>query len=389
MGLTLAPPAGAATFDIPCGDVTGLKNAIVHANATPTTPSTINLARRCPYTLRVRFDSTTDGLPPVSSPITLNGNGSTVARAGDAPSFRILEVATHGNLRVNGLIVTGGHGPNGGGLANSGVLTIVGSRVTGNVSDTEGAGILNRASGRATLTATEVNRNSAVSTSAVTSGGGIENKGALRVTSSQVNGNLARSTADSAIGAGIDVELNATVSLLSSQVNDNTADSPGNFAGGAGIDTVGTVALESSQVDGNRAMSAKGTASGAGVRSVGRLVTLDTSEVDGNTSSSPGAGAGGIYTGGDFTINRSHVDGNTAHNTSSSPMFGANGGGIFANFSMTLRGSTVRGNVAGRNGHGGGIFVNGAAKVMLFTTLPTMNTPDNCFPPGSVPGCTG
>src|SRR5438105_13983677 len=77
--LALAPPASAATFNIACGDVAGLKNAINQANATPTTPSTINLAARCPYVLATPVSATNDGLPPVASPITLKGNGSAIA----------------------------------------------------------------------------------------------------------------------------------------------------------------------------------------------------------------------------------------------------------------------------------------------------------------------
>jgi hypothetical protein len=45
----------------------------------------------------------------------------------------------------------------------------------------------------------------------------------------------------------------------------------------------------------------------------------------------------------------------------------------------------VTGNTAA---HGGGIFNNGGT-VTLAKTPVTGNTPDNCEPPGTVPGCTG
>jgi hypothetical protein len=50
-----------------------------------------------------------------------------------------------------------------------------------------------------------------------------------------------------------------------------------------------------------------------------------------------------------------------------------------------LNHSQVTGNTAS---HGGGIFNNGGT-VTLSATSVTGNNPDNCEPPGSIPGCTG
>src|SRR5207302_1963832 len=122
------------------------------------------------------------------------------------------------NLRLNGLTITGGRGASGGGLSNSGSLTLIQCRVTANGSDSDGGGIANDATGRLTLDSTQVTNNRVVSSSMVASGGGIEDAGALRLTSSMVNNNLVRSTADAAIGAGIDVALGGTVTLNTSQV---------------------------------------------------------------------------------------------------------------------------------------------------------------------------
>jgi hypothetical protein len=52
---------------------------------------------------------------------------------------------------------------------------------------------------------------------------------------------------------------------------------------------------------------------------------------------------------------------------------------------LTLNHSQVTGNTAS---HGGGIFNNGGT-VSLSATSVTGNNPDNCEPPGSIPGCTG
>jgi hypothetical protein len=50
-----------------------------------------------------------------------------------------------------------------------------------------------------------------------------------------------------------------------------------------------------------------------------------------------------------------------------------------------LNHSQVTGNTAA---HGGGIFNNGGT-VTLSATSVTGNNPDNCEPPGTIPGCTG
>jgi len=40
------------------------------------------------------------------------------------------------------------------------------------------------------------------------------------------------------------------------------------------------------------------------------------------------------------------------------------------------------------NAQGGGIF-NSGSTVTLVASLVTQNSPNNCRPPGSVPGCSG
>ncbi|MEV6841533.1 hypothetical protein AB0N17_45065 [Streptomyces sp. NPDC051133] len=62
-----------------------------------------------------------------------------------------------------------------------------------------------------------------------------------------------------------------------------------------------------------------------------------------------------------------------------------NGGGIFNVGTLTLTRSMLGHNTAGAQG--GGIYNDGTAQ--LRGSRVVANTPDNCFPPGTVPGCTG
>ena len=83
------------------------------------------------------------GLPTIRSAITINGNGSTIRRAPNAPDFRILVVGETGSLRVLNTTVTGGravdvggstpYGDAGGGIyVNGGFLTLIHTTLSGN-----------------------------------------------------------------------------------------------------------------------------------------------------------------------------------------------------------------------------------------------------------------
>ncbi|MEV7522379.1 hypothetical protein [Streptomyces sp. NPDC091371] len=60
-------------------------------------------------------------------------------------------------------------------------------------------------------------------------------------------------------------------------------------------------------------------------------------------------------------------------------------GGLYNVGTTSLTGSAVTGN---RAAAGGGVF-EAAGAVTLSATAVAANTPDNCAPQGSVPGCTG
>jgi hypothetical protein len=126
-------------------------------------------------------------------------------------------------------------------------------------------------------------------------------------------------------------------------------------------------------------------------------MTLNKSEVNGNTAAGSGvfASGGGIVSAEGppgsvpttLTLNNSSVNNNRA---------GGDGGGIANGIplpgpmplpggALTLNHSQVTGNTAA---HGGGIF-NNDGTVSLAATSVTGNTPDNCEPPGTIAGCTG
>ena len=83
------------------------------------------------------------GLPEISSRITIEGNGSTIARQMGSPDFGLIAVkglfpgGTHGDLTLHGVTLSGGSWF--GGVQNRGALTIKNSIISGNT----GAGVFN------------------------------------------------------------------------------------------------------------------------------------------------------------------------------------------------------------------------------------------------------
>jgi hypothetical protein len=218
----------------------------------------------------------TVGTPSITSIITLNGNGFTIARDAGAPNFGILAVAAGGDLTLNATIITGGSFFPGAGINNAlgGTLTLNNSTVSGNHADpgsNRGGGIRN--SGTATL------NHSAVSGNSAQFGGGIDNDGGvLTLINSTISGNTAL------IGGGISTttNFNGNVTLNNSTVSENTT-----INGGAGITVLaGTLTLNNSTVSGN---TTNGQGGGINTQFASQtVVTLNNSTVSGNSATSGG-----------------------------------------------------------------------------------------------------
>ncbi|MYZ34785.1 hypothetical protein GT002_06610 [Streptomyces sp. SID4917] len=156
------------------------------------------LAPFCTYTLTSAHGSGSDdgpvGLPPITTPITMAGLGTTITRAPSATPFRILEVngaasvpGTNGRLDLAAVTISGGRAVApfpGGGIANrGGEVSLLAGAVTRNTA-VAGGGIYTD-SGTVSLTATSVTGNTATS-----SGGGVyENSGAVILLASNISGN--------------------------------------------------------------------------------------------------------------------------------------------------------------------------------------------------------
>ncbi|MEW2260071.1 hypothetical protein [Streptomyces sp. NPDC047869] len=429
-----ALPAYAGSTHVPCS-VQALVKAISAANASPGA-DTLRLERKCTYRL-LTPNNAGNGLPTITSRITIDGNGATITRARSAPDFRILHVGVAGDLTLNKTTISGGVATDcpgapsppfppgivcGGGIDNQGVLTVNHSRVINNAASSavyvEGGGI-DSDGPSATLNDTEVSGNTVQYTGtevSVAAGGGIANDGPVTINRSRVHHNTTsvrantgsfatgaiavfaqltikgstisdnRSSAPGGTARGA-VNNSATVTVTDTIFRNNTADAPHGTANGGAVANGGTMSLTDSLITGNTATAKDGTVTGGGisVSPVGDLTLSRTTVRDNAATASGGTARGGGISnllGGTVRTDQSGITKNSA----SAPGGGtAQGGGIFnAIGSTTLNKSTVTDN---RAGDGGGIF-KASGTVTLNDTLVKRNHPNNCAPPGSVPGCT-
>jgi chitodextrinase len=298
--VAVASPALALTT--PC-TTAALIAAISTANSTN---GTVTLTSGCTYTLTA-INNTNDaggvGLPRITRNVTIQGSGATITRstAAGTPVFRIFDVSSAGSLTLNSVTISNGLANNGqqggGGIFNSGTLTVTGSTFSGNVAPT--------ATG--------------------TSGGAINSHGTLTVSTSTFTNNTAQE------GGGVFNQKTATIT--NDTFSNNTATI---FGGGALLNAAGTMRVTGSTFTGN-------TGPGGGAIDNDTTLNISNSTFTGNSAGSNGGGA--IDNFGPTTITQSTFSGNSSS-------FGAN---IlnFTGFTLSLSMSIVASGQGGPNCGGG------------------------------------
>ena len=354
----LAGSTQAAIFNVNCGQTDDLIDAIMIANNNGGADKiNLNVDKQvdCVYPLTA-VDNVIDGpngLPSITSEITINGHQSTIRRLEGSAPFRIFHVAKDGQLVLRRLSVENGllkggisrQEENGGGIFNHGELTLEESTVSGNTASIGSGGGISNWDSSATLI------NSTVSGNTASKGGGISNwDSSATFTNSTISGNTAFW-----YGAGI-YNSNSSATLTNSTVSRNT----GAWSGG-GILSLGdsSVTITNSTMSGNTANW------GGGISNWDSSATFTNSTVSGNTAVWNGGGIYNIDSSATLLTN-STVSGNT--------VTFLNGGGISNTMDSTvmLTNSTVSGNTAGRNG--GGIYDRESSAIFLTNSTVSGNT---------------
>lgn len=374
-------------------DVAELIAAINDANADPD-PDTINLGDACLYGLtavdnyhdRQGLETGEDGangLPVISTPITIEGNESRIVRASTTPGipeFRIFFIGAGGNLTLNntyvemGLVQSASNSNHGGGIhVHYGSLTLNQSHVMNNTAADMGGGIyLNN--GTLTSNNTSISDNQARSGGAIANhmgtislddysvlgsnsaseyGGAIANSGSLAIHGSRFDENEA-GLAGGAIACPGPMLIVGDLVLDDVLFNSNTALAGDPLGGGALYLKEGCqFAISDSHFTLNQAINGFGGAilsEAYGSISAGTRIDNNTAAIGGGGISNrlngvllidatilrenTAIGGGGIYNFGEMTILNSAVDQNTADS----------GGGIFNTGSMLIESSTLSGN---------------------------------------------
>ncbi len=317
--------ADSSATPVPC-DTNQLIAAILRADREV---GSLDLARDCTYVLTANQDG--NGLPTITGRVTLTGHLTTIARAANAADFRIFDVGPGGELTLRGVTLTGGKDSSGTGggailVQPGGFVSITGSRLADNQTNTDGGAILSRgilAVSHSTLTGNVAN-------------GGISRGGAIASFAGQVtvdDSHLDRNAAPPSDGSFPSRPSGGA--LYSSRsvvvIRDSTADHNESEVGGA-LSLGGPTTITDTQLTGNRSSFGGGmhvaeTAKvavrhglisensvdkfGGGIYSDGNLLLEDSRVTDNRTTFASGA----IQKTGVLILRRTSVDYNTAFGT--------------------------------------------------------------------------
>ncbi|MBX3010483.1 MAG: hypothetical protein KF832_03210 [Caldilineaceae bacterium] len=193
---TLADAIQAANTDAPVGGCSAGAGA-----DTLTLSASVSLASA--------YQSSSNGLPVITSTLTIDGAGHMIQRVSSAGAFRLLEVGTAGRLTLTRVTLAGGNiASSGGGLYSSGVLTLTHSAIISNTAIGGGGGLALAAGSVARV------ENNTFSGNQADEGGGIQISGALTLTHNTFVNNTATTRAGGFIVMGTGT-LNYRANLIS------------------------------------------------------------------------------------------------------------------------------------------------------------------------------
>lgn len=220
------------------------------------------------------------------------------------------------NIDLTGTVLSGG------GILNSGSLTLTGGIISDNISADRGGGIYN--TGTLVLEDIQVSNNSSK-----THGGGIYNTGSLIIKSGNISGNTAAHS-----GGGIYSSNELTIEQ-------------GEISGNAARYGGGLYTAHALTIGGGRIINNSASDNGGGIKCGGGTALIGSVKINDNYSR---AGAG-IYTNFtvDMTIESGEISGNSAV---------TGGGAIYSCGTSTIRGGSIINNYATHSGSGGGGIKN-------------------------------
>lgn len=223
-----AVTAGPGVVSVPCG-INALVTAINAANGGG--PSTLILSGNCTYGIKIPATAA-DGLPLITGHISLVGGvANTVIQRSPAAltAFRVLDVAAGASLRVSNLSIRNGNTAGlGGGIQNAGTLWI--SKVTFFRNKAGNGGALSNAAG---ATAAIDNATMSENTTTGVGGGGILNSGTLTLAESSLSDNHAPIN-----GGGLNTQSSGISHIIYGQFTRNVSGGLGGAISNLGTTTL-------------------------------------------------------------------------------------------------------------------------------------------------------
>jgi uncharacterized repeat protein (TIGR01451 family) len=229
------------------------------------------------------IDNDSNGLPPIISAITIQGNRHTIQRDPDpsTPEFGILWVREQGDLTLIDTTIRNGIRSQGGGINNEGTLTVINCRFYDNTALEEGP--TSRAAGGA------IAGNSLSMTTVI---------------NSTFSGN--HSIGDDSWGGAVAINFHSHVDVIGSTFTDNHA----SIGGAISTSSASLGTITNSTITGNTASGGPNIA-GGGFAGSGRI-TITNSTIAGNAAIGDNAYAGGIYAHEELTLINTIVANNDA-----------------------------------------------------------------------------
>jgi hypothetical protein len=303
-----------------------------------------------------------NGLPSITSDITIIGNGFAIMRNTGAldcagTQFRIFHVATSGNLTLNDIEIAGGcvrdGNEYGGGILNYGTTTVISSIISNHAAGQRGAGLTNAVGATMTVFDTRVEGSWSFN-----DGGGIRNDGTMVIIESTITNNQATNQA-----GGIDND--GTLTITNSTINNNRAMGASfGAANGGGIRNDASLEVTNSTISNNSANSLGGGIHHGGT---GSTTTILNSIINNNTSTHRGGGIDIEALSGTVSITNTTISTNTSND----------GGGIFhdSGVSTTIDFSTISNNTATSDDGIGGFS---GTTLVVNNSIVANNNGDNC-----------
>lgn len=315
-------------------------------------------------------------LPPgvitLGSPLVITGNVRIEGAGMDVSSItgssgRLLEVT--GTATLKDMTVRGARGTIacGGGVHNSGILTLDHVRLTDNKTTGQGAGLCS--TGEATVVESDISGNEGTHGNA---GAGIFNSGTMAVRATHIDGNVSRGVSGGGDAAAVYNAAGASLTIEGSTVSGNTGTSTAcdDCSSGAvhneGTLTVRRTTLDGNNADNSAALQNKGTATvekstfsrntyGSILNMSGASLTVVNSTVSSNHAGPyPKSGLGGISNFGTVSITSSTIADNESTQFKYGGLYNSN-----QSNQMSIRSSVIARNGQENCSQGGTIVSNG------------------------------